>query len=63
MVEIAFGGQNQPLFQRASEIIKRVHNIEISYNTVRKITEYVGKIVYDYNYAKAKEINNKKTSI
>lgn len=56
MVEIAFWGQNQPSFQRASEIIKRVHNIEISYNTIRKITEYVGKIVYDCNYAKTEEI-------
>ncbi len=49
MIEIAFWEQNQPSFKRASEIIKRVHNIEISANNVRKITEYIGEMVYDYN--------------
>lgn len=56
MVEISFWGQNQPSFKRASEIIKRVHNIEISPNNVLKITEFIGKVVYDYNYTKAKQI-------
>lgn len=56
MSEIAFWGQNQSSFKRASEIIKRVHNIEISANNVRKITEYVGKKVYEYNYENAKII-------
>ncbi len=56
MIEVAFWGQNQPSFTRASEIIKRVHNIEISNNNVRKITEYIGKIVYEYNLDKAKNI-------
>ncbi len=44
LVEIAFWGQNQPSFKRASEIIKRVDNIEISPNQVLKITEFIGKI-------------------
>lgn len=56
MIEIAFWGQNQPSFKRASEIIRRVHNIEISPNNVRKITEFIGQIVYKYNYEKAKKI-------
>ena len=50
MVEIAFWGQNQPSFQRASEIIYRVLGIKISHTLVRNITEFIGKIVYDYNY-------------
>ena len=50
MMEIAFWGQNQPSFQKASEIIYRVHGIRISYVTVMNITKYVGKSVYDYNY-------------
>lgn len=53
MIEIAFWGQNQPSFQRAKDIIKRVLSIDISYVTVMKITEYIGKLVYDYNYNKA----------
>ncbi len=56
MIEIAFWGQNQPSFKRASEIIKRIHNIEISPNNVLKITEFVGKVVYNYNYTKAEKI-------
>ena len=55
MIEIAFWGQNQTSFQRASEIIKRVLNIDISKNNVLKITKFIGKIVFDYNYDKAKE--------
>lgn len=50
MIEIAFWGQNQPSFQRASEIIYRVLGIKISHTLVRNITEFIGKIVYDYNY-------------
>lgn len=53
MIEIAFWGQNQPSFQKAKNIIKRVLGIDISYITVMKITEYIGKLVYDYNYKKA----------
>ena len=49
MIEISFWGQNQPSFQRASKIIKRVDHIEISPTNVRKITEYIRKIVFDYN--------------
>ena len=63
MIEIAFWGQNQPSFKRASEIIKRIHNIEISPNSVLKITEFVGKVVYDYNYTKAKEIWEKRAKL
>ena len=63
MIEIAFWGQNQPSFQKASEIIYRVHNIQISYVTVMNITKFIGKIVYNYNYNKALEIWNNRTNI
>ena len=63
MIEIAFWGQNQPSFQKASKIIYRVHGIKISCVTVMKITKYVGKLVYDYNYNKAIEIWNNRTNI
>lgn len=63
MIEIAFWGQNQPSFSKAKEIIKRVYNIEISSNNVLKVTEYIGKIVYDYNYNKALEIWNNRANI
>ncbi len=46
MIEIAFWGQNQPSFKKASDIIKRVLNIEISYITVKNVTEYIGDLLF-----------------
>ena len=63
MIEIAFWGQNQASFKKAKEIIKRVLNIDISYVTVMNITEYIGKLVFDYNYNKALEVWNNRTNI
>ena len=50
MIEIAFWGQNQPSFKKASDIIYRIYGFKISYITVMNITKFIGKIVYDYNY-------------
>lgn len=55
MIEIAFWGQNQVSFKRASEMIKKVLGVEISPNQVQKITKYIGKEVFDYETTKAKE--------
>lgn len=63
MIEIAFWGQNQSSFQKASKVINRNLGIEISSNNVLKITKYIGKIVYDYNYKNALEIWNNRVSI
>lgn len=56
MIKIAFWGQNQLSFQRACNVIKNVYGIQLSYITVMNITEFIGKLVYDYNYKKAYEI-------
>lgn len=63
MIEIAFWGQNQASFCKAAEIIKRIYNITISSNTVLKITEFIGKIVYDYNNNNALEIWNNRANL
>ena len=63
MIEIAFWGQNQPSFQKAKEIIKRVHNINISPDMILKITKYVGKLVYNHNYNIALNIWNNRANI
>ena len=63
MIEIAFWGQNQSSFQKANEIIKRIYNINISSNKVLKVTEFIGKIVYDYNYEEALKIWNNRANI
>ena len=58
-----FGGQNQSSFQKAKEIIKRVYNINISSNNVLKVTEFIGKIVYEHNYEEALKIWNNRANI
>ena len=63
MIEIAFWGQNQPSFQRTSEIIYRVLGIKISHTLVRNITEFIGKIVYDYNYNSSLKTWNNRTNL
>ena len=63
MIEIAFWGQNQSSFKRAKEIIRRIYNIEVCTNNVLKITEFIGKIVFDYNYDKAIKIWDNRTNI
>lgn len=63
MIEIAFWGQNQPSFEKASEIIYRVHNIKISPFTVRNITEFIGKIVYNYNLNNSLKIWNNRANL
>lgn len=63
MIEIAFWGQNQPSFKKASEIIKRVHNINICPDTVLKITKYIGKIVFEYIYQKSERIWNNRVKL
>lgn len=72
MVEVAFWGQNQPSFKKTSDIIKRVHNIEISYITVKNVTEYIGNLLFQklldnadniWNNRANIEINNKKDKL
>ena len=63
MIEIAFWGQNQSSFQKAMEIIKRIYNVNISSNNVLKVTEFVGKIVYEHNYEESLKIWNNRANI
>lgn len=63
MIEIAFWGQNQSSFKKASQIIKRIHNIDISPNNVLRITKYIGKLVYEFVYKKALEIWNNRAKL
>jgi hypothetical protein len=56
MCEVAFWGQNQSSFKSAAEIITKVHGIEISSETVRAVTDYVGKVIFDDDTEEAKRI-------
>ena len=46
MMEVAFFGQNQSSFRDASDIIKRTMDMEISKESVRNVTESIGKQIH-----------------
>lgn len=58
MLEVAYYGQNQHSFESASAMLKRALQIEISKETVRAITEGIGKIVYESDRERAEHIVN-----
>jgi len=53
MLEIAFWGQNQTSFQRASDILNKKCGININYETIRLVTSYVGSMVFEEDCRKA----------
>lgn len=63
MIEIAFWGQNQPSFKKASNIIQRVHGINISYITIKNVTEYIGNLLFQYLLENANKIWDKRSDI
>lgn len=58
MLETAFYGQNQSSFADASAIIKRAMGLEINKETVREITEMVGKHIFESDTQKAEHLIN-----
>ena len=46
MIKFAFWGQNQSSFQKASKVIKELYNIQISYVTVKDVTEHIGNLLF-----------------
>ena len=58
MLEVAFYGQNQSSYTAASAMVKRAMGIEISKETVRAITEEVGKRVFEADTKKAAHLIN-----
>jgi len=53
MLEVSFYGQNQSSFAAASAMVKRAMGMEISKETIREITEEVGKRVFEADTKKA----------
>jgi hypothetical protein len=56
MCEVAFWGQNQSSYKLASSIIGKVHGVNMSSETVRAVTEYVGRIVFEEDKAEANRV-------
>ena len=47
MCEVAFWAQNQTSFKAAEEIMKKVYGVKINSETIRQVTDCVGKIIFD----------------
>jgi hypothetical protein len=55
MIEVAYFGQNQPSFREGSQMIEKAMGMEISKETVREVSEYIGKAIYEEDTRRAKE--------
>lgn len=63
MIKFAFWGQNQSSFQKASKVIKELYNIQISYVTVKDVTEYIGNLLFKNLLDNANKIWNSRADI
>jgi len=54
MVEMAFCGQNQVSFADAQMLLEKYRNVKSNTDTILQVTEYIGKLVFDEDDAKAK---------
>jgi hypothetical protein len=55
MLKIAFWAQNQLSYQRAEEAIYEIMKIRVNDDTVRAVTDFVGKVVFERDCRKADE--------
>jgi len=55
MLRIAYWAQNQLSFQRAEEAIYEIMHVRVNDDTVRFVSDYVGKVAFEYGCAKANE--------
>lgn len=55
MAEVAFYGQNQSSFQAASQMIEKSMEMEISHETVREVTERLGRELFEEDTQRARQ--------
>jgi hypothetical protein len=58
MLEVAFYGQNQSSFSDASSMLKRALHVEINKETVREVTEGIGRLAFEADKEHAEDIMN-----
>ena len=63
MVEVAYYGQNQNSFSDASAMLERALHMEINKETVREVTEEVGRCVFEADSKKADYLLNNMQTI
>lgn len=59
MIRIAYFAQNQGSYQAAEDIIKNLYNITINDDTIRLVTNYIGKRVFEKDCMLAEKAYNK----
>lgn len=62
MLRCAYWAQNQCSYQAAEDVIKRTYGITVNDDTIRLITNYIGKLVYDEECRRTSEAYEKFTS-
>jgi len=55
MLRIAYWAQNQLSYQRAEEAIYEIMHVRVNDDTVRMVSDYVGRAVFEHDCAKANE--------
>jgi len=56
MCEVSFWAQNQTSFEATQEIIYKVHGVLIGTTTIRRIANYVGRIIFEQDTKEANEM-------
>jgi hypothetical protein len=59
MLMIVYWAQNQLSFQRAEEAIHKIMHVRVNDDTVRLVSDYVGRIVFEHDCNKANEVYRK----
>lgn len=55
MLKIAFWAQNQLSFQRAEEALYEILHVKVNDDTIRLVTDFVGKVIFECDCRKADE--------
>ena len=55
MLEVAYYGQNQHSFEAGAQMLKRAMDMEVSKETVRAVTEKIGKMVFESDVKAAEQ--------
>ena len=55
MLKIAFWAQNQLSYERAEEAIYEIMKMKINDDTIRAVTDFVGKVIFEQDCAKAEQ--------
>ena len=59
MLNVAFWAQAQNSYQEAEELILRAHQLKINDDTIRQVTNFIGKLIFQEDCKQADDAFNK----